>query len=94
MGKQADLFLVDTLKAHLVPSLRIVSAFVHNGQPADISSVMVGGQWLLRDGRATTIDEEDVIRRAERIGHSVWRRLTERYPDVAFPIRLPPTPLV
>ena len=92
VGKEADLFIVDTFKAHLVPTLRIVSGFVHNGQPADITSVMVRGQWLLKDGRAATIDEDDVIRRAEAIGHSVWRRLVERYLDVSFPIRLPPGP--
>lgn len=90
VGKRADLFIVDTFKAHLVPTLRIVSAFVHNGQPADITSVMVNGRWLLREGKALTIDEPEVLRRAEEIGHSVWRRLTERYPDVPFPVRLPP----
>ena len=90
VGKRADLVIVDTLKAHLVPTLRIVSAFVHNGQPADISSVMVNGRWLLREGKALTIDEADIVRQAEEIGHSVWRRLLERYPDVPFPLRLPP----
>ena len=92
VGSRADLFVVDTFKPHLVPTLRIVSGFVHNGQPADISSVMVNGNWLLRDGKALTIDEEDILRRAERIGHDVWKRLVENYPDVPFPIRLPPGP--
>ena len=92
VGQQADLFIVDTGKAHLVPTLRIVSAFVHNGQPADVSAVMVNGRWLLREGRVLTIDEGDVVRRAEEIGHSLWQRLLQRYPDVPFPIRLPPGP--
>ena len=92
-GKLADLFVVDTFKAHLVPTLRIVSAFVHNGQPADITSVMANGKWLMRDGKVVTIDEEDILRRAEGIGHSVWNRLVEAYPDVPFPVRLPPRPL-
>ncbi len=93
VGKEADLFIVDTFKAHLVPTLRIVSGFIHNGQPADISGVMVKGKWLLKDGRALTIDEEDIIRRAERISHAVWGRLVEKYPDVPFPVRLPPGPV-
>ena len=93
VGKQADLFIVDTFKAHLVPTLRIVSGFVHNGMPADISSVMAAGKWLLRDGKVLTIDEEDVLRRAEQIGHSVWNRLVKRYPDVPFPVNLPPGPV-
>lgn len=92
VGKEADLFIVDTFKAHLVPTLRIVSGFVHNGQPADISGVMAKGRWLMRDGRAQTIDEDDVLRRAEHISHGVWRRLTEKYPNVPFPIGLPPKP--
>ena len=91
-GRKADLFLVNTRKVHLVPTLRIVSAFVHNGQPADISSVMVNGRWLLRDGQALTVDETDLLRRAEAIGHGVWQRLRQRYPDVPFPLRLPPGP--
>ncbi len=91
-GKEADLFIVDTFKAHLVPTLRIVSGFVHNGQPADISGVMVRGQWLLKDGKTLTIDEEDTIRRAEKISHGVWGRLVAKYPNVPFPVKLPPGP--
>ena len=90
-GKKADLFVVDLMRPHLVPSLRVVSAFVHNGQPADITSVMVDGQWVMRDGKALTIDEDDVVRRAEAVGHAVWRRLLERYPNVPFPINIPPS---
>lgn len=89
-GKKADLFVVDLLRPHLVPSLRVVSAFVHNGQPGDITAVMVDGEWVMRDGKALTIDEDDVVRRAEAVGHAVWRRLLERYPNVPFPISLPP----
>ena len=89
-GKKADLFMVDLMKPHLVPSLRVVSAFVHNGQPGDIVSVMVDGNWVMRGGTVLTIDEEDVVRRAEAVGHAVWRRLLERHPDVPFPITFPP----
>ena len=90
VGKKADLFVVDLLRPHLVPSLRVVSAFVHNGQPGDITSVMVDGNWVMRDGRVLTMDEGDVVRRAETVGHAVWRRLLERYPNVPFPISIPP----
>lgn len=91
-GKRADLFIVNTQRPHLVPTLRVVSAFVHQGQPGDITNVMVEGKWLMRDSRVLTIDEADVVRRAERTGHAVWNRLVERYPDVPFPVRLPPLP--
>jgi cytosine/adenosine deaminase-related metal-dependent hydrolase len=88
-GRKADLVVVDARRPHLVPTLRIVSGFVHNGQAGDVDSVMVDGRWLLREGRALTIDEADVVSRAEEIARRVWRQLVARYPDVPFPIRLP-----
>jgi 5-methylthioadenosine/S-adenosylhomocysteine deaminase len=89
VGKKADLFVVDTRRANLVPAVRIVSAFVHNGQPADIEAVMVDGRWLMRDRKVLTLDEADIVARAEAIGQRAWRQLVEKYPDVSFPIRLP-----
>jgi cytosine/adenosine deaminase-related metal-dependent hydrolase len=88
VGKKADLFVVDTRRANLVPALRIVSAFIHNGQAADVEAVMVDGRWLLRDGKILTLDEKDILERAETIGQRAWRQLVEKYPDVPFPIRL------
>ena len=49
VGKKADILVLDTQRIHLVPSVRIVSAWIHNGQPSDIESVMIDGQ--LRDAR-------------------------------------------
>ena len=92
-GKKADLFMIDARRAHLVPTLRIVSGFVHQGQPADVTHVMVNGDWVMRDGRVLMINEEDIIERVERIGHAVWGRLVAENPDVPFPVRLPPGPV-
>ena len=94
VGKKADLFMVNLRRSHLVPTLRVVSVFVHQAQPADISDVMVDGNWIMRDSRILTFDEDDVIRQAETIGHRVWSRLVTENPDVPFPVRLPPGPLV
>jgi cytosine/adenosine deaminase-related metal-dependent hydrolase len=89
VGKKADLFVVDARKPNLVPAVRIVSAFVHNGQGADVESVMVDGRWIMRDRKILTLDEADIVARAEAIGQRTWRQLVEKYPDVPFPIRLP-----
>ena len=94
VGKKADLFMVDLRRAHLVPTLRVVSVFVHRAQPADITDVMVDGAWVMRDSRILTFDENDAIMRAEAIGHEAWGRLVSQNPDVPFPVRLPPGPLV
>ena len=87
-GKKADLIVINTQRAHLVPTMRIVSAFVHNGMPSDVESVMVDGKWVMRDGEVLTMDEASIIREAERIGRRAWKRRLEEYPDVPLPVRL------
>jgi 5-methylthioadenosine/S-adenosylhomocysteine deaminase len=79
VGNRADLIMIDTVKAHLVPTTRFVSAFVHQGQASDVVGVMVDGQWLVRDGRVLTLDEPLIVREAERIGHTRW---AERFAEL------------
>ena len=57
VGKKADLIVLDTQRAHLVPAGRIVSAWIHNGQPSDIESSMVDGQFIMRNRKVLTMDE-------------------------------------
>jgi 5-methylthioadenosine/S-adenosylhomocysteine deaminase len=90
VGRKADLFVVSARRPHLVPAVRIVSAFVHNGQAGDVEAVMVDGRWVMREGKVLTLDEKDIVERAEAIGQRAWRQLVEKYPDVPFPVRLPP----
>ena len=90
MGKNADLFVINTQKAHLVPTVRIVSGFIHNGQPGDIEAVMVNGKFIMRDHKVLTLDEEAIIAEADRIGRRAWNRLLERYPNAPFPTRVAP----
>ncbi len=90
VGKKADLIVVDTQRAHLVPTMRIVSSWLHNGQAGDIESVMVNGAFLMRDHQVLTMDEADLIRRADEIGRRVWPQLLERYPSAPFPTRVAP----
>ena len=94
VGKKADLFMLDLRRSHLVPTLRVVSVFVHQAQPADITDVMVDGEWVMRDSRILSFHEDEVVARAEVIGHSAWSRLVAENPEVPFPVRLPPGPLV
>lgn len=92
VGKKADLFMIDMLRAHLVPTMRIVSSWIHNGQPDDIESVMVDGEWVMRDGKILTVNETDLIEEVDRIGRRAWSRMLEQYPDTGFPLNLAPGP--
>ena len=72
VGRKADLLVVDTQRAHLVPAGRIVSAWIHNGQPSDIESVMIDGQFVMRSRKVLTMDEDRVIAEADRVGQRIW----------------------
>ena len=84
-GNKADLIVVDLRQAHLVPLLRVVSCFVHQGQARDVEAVMVDGRWLMRDGALCTMDEELIVREADRIGQAAWQRLFAERPDLSPP---------
>jgi 5-methylthioadenosine/S-adenosylhomocysteine deaminase len=75
VGKKADLLVVDTQRAHLVPAGRIVSAWIHNGQPSDIESVMVDGQFIMRDRKVQTLDEAAIVAEADKVGRRVWNQV-------------------
>lgn len=48
-------------------------------------AVMVDGRWLMRDSIVRTMDEEAIVREADRIGRTAWRRLFEERPDLRPP---------
>lgn len=87
VGKKADLIVVDTLGAHLVPYGRIVSSLIHNGQPSDIESTMVDGRFVMRDRKVLTMDEAATIAEADKVGRRVWNQVR-----AAGPIAIPGRP--
>jgi 5-methylthioadenosine/S-adenosylhomocysteine deaminase len=87
VGKKADLLVVDTMRAHLVPAGRFVSAWIHNGQPADIESVMIDGQFVMRDRKIMTVDEPALIAEADKVGKRIWGQVL-----ASGPLSLPGRP--
>src|SRR5207253_8173197 len=75
VAKKADLIVVDTLRAHLVPAGRIVSAWVHNGQPSDIETVMIDGQFVMRNRKVLTVDEDRIVAEADKVGRRIWKQV-------------------
>ena len=82
VGRKADLLVVDTRRAHLVPAGRFVSAWIHNGQPSDIESVMVDGQFIMRDRKVLTLDEDRIITEADKVGRRIWSQVQAAGPIV------------
>jgi len=87
VGKKADLLVLDTQRAHLVPAGRIVSAWIHNGQASDIESSMVDGQFIMRNRKVLTMDEAGIIAEADRVGKRIWGQV-----EAAGPVAIPGRP--
>ncbi len=85
VGKKADILVLDTFKPHLTPSGRILSAWIHNGQPSDIEAVVVDGRFVMRDHRILTLDEDALLEESFNIGERVWNRILRD-----GPLPLPP----
>ena len=63
-GKAADLVLVDwdsVAEPYLDPDVPVVDALVQRGRPAGVSTVIVGGEVVLRDGRCTRLDKRAIM---------------------------------
>ena len=80
VGRKADMIVLDTQRIHLVPAMRIISAWIHNGQPSDIESVMVDGQFVMRNRKILTVDEDAIIKEASKVGTRVWSKVLEAGP--------------
>ena len=70
-GKQADLIIVDLNRPHLTPRYNVVSHLVYAARGGDVLHVMIGGRWVVRDRRLTTIDEDKVLAAAGEIGRDI-----------------------
>ena len=82
VGKLADILVLDTLRVHIVPAVRILSAWIHNGQPSDIESVMIGGRFVMRDRTITTVDEPAIIAEADKVARRIWTEVQKQSPIV------------
>jgi 5-methylthioadenosine/S-adenosylhomocysteine deaminase len=84
-GKKADLTVMNLQDACMVPRINLVSNLVHYGHQGMVESVMVDGEFLMRDGRILCLDEPDVLRNAQQATAGAWRRLHEKNPDLPLP---------
>jgi 5-methylthioadenosine/S-adenosylhomocysteine deaminase len=66
VGKQADIVLVDMRRPHNTPVHDPVAALVYSANGADVTHVMVAGEFRLRDGQVTFLDERGLVDDAQR----------------------------
>ena len=82
-GKRADLTFLDLEQFHMSPVLQdqdpggyqnLVPNVVHAAQAADVSDVMVDGEWIVRHGEFLPADRAELLEKHERATRQVLER--------------------
>jgi cytosine/adenosine deaminase-related metal-dependent hydrolase len=76
-GARADLIVADMGKPHLQPVKDPLRNLVWRGSSADIHTVLVDGNPLIREGKYTRGNEQAILSRAARAIEKVWRKAEE-----------------
>ncbi|MFW6074850.1 MAG: amidohydrolase family protein [Chloroflexota bacterium] len=86
-GKRADITLVDFRQPHLQPLIDPVVTFVHNAHGTDVDSVLVDGEFVVRDGKTVNVDAHDVIDHANEMARDFWTKFQAEYGGTVMPER-------
>ena len=73
-GKRADVIVVDLKRPHAAPETDVVSSVVYSAQPADVTTTIIDGRIVLRDGELLTLSETTVIEKANREASALANR--------------------
>lgn len=85
-GKKADLIIINPRDPSMMPVNDKIASLVTAMHSHNITHTMCDGQWLMRDRKVLTIDEEAVLKEAKKHADAVYKRagivLRDRFPTV------------
>lgn len=84
VGKQADIVTVDLRRAHLYPPNMALHRLVCFANGNDVTNVMIGGAFVLQNGKATRVDECAILQDAADQAQLMIDRIGAE-PDLALP---------
>lgn len=76
VGKEADLIVVDLKRPHMTPLLlgpvrNIAPNLVYSATGSEVEKVIVAGKIIVDDGHVVTVDEDEVMRQAQRAAEKI-----------------------
>lgn len=74
VGKKADIVVLDYENAFMTPIHHPVSAIVYSALGHEVTTVMIDGRFVMRDGVVTGVNEAEVRRRAQTHADDLARR--------------------
>jgi 5-methylthioadenosine/S-adenosylhomocysteine deaminase len=82
-GRLADLVFLTTESVHFTPLNDVVNQLVYCENGMSVRAAMVGGRWVMRDGRLTLIDEAALFARARRLRDDMDAAIREEFARTA-----------
>ena len=76
-GFWADLAVVDLGQSHLHPLYDPLSLLIYSARGGDIKDVMIGGEFVMRQGRLLSFDEEETKQRVSEIALEIKEVLSK-----------------
>jgi len=74
VGKKADLILIDFRKPHLTPVYNFYANVVYSACGSDVDTVIVDGKIIMENKNAKTLDEEEVMLKAQKTATNLIKR--------------------
>jgi 5-methylthioadenosine/S-adenosylhomocysteine deaminase len=74
VGKKADIVVLDYNNAFMTPIHHPVSAMVYSALGHEVTTVMIDGRFVMRDGIVGTVDESAVRRQAQASADALTQR--------------------
>jgi cytosine/adenosine deaminase-related metal-dependent hydrolase len=78
-GWKADLILLDRVSPGLTPLLDPIPSLVYHAHSGSVRTVIVDGDVVVADGRATKVDEDALFQEAQNRAVAAWSRFIDRY---------------
>jgi len=88
-GKKADLIIVNLQKPHASPVHHPVSSLVYSASGEEVEMVIIDGKVVMEDRRIVTVDEENILARAQTAADRLMARagllpLRQRWRRLAY----------
>lgn len=74
-GKKADFIVIDVRKPHLTPTMSQLSNLIYSGTGMDVRDVVIDGRFVKKDGKVLSLNEEEVLERAEKHARRLYERV-------------------
>ncbi len=73
-GKKADIVILDMSRPEWIPLLNVVQNFVYSASGDSVETVIVDGEIIMENRTVKTIDEKEVLEKAQKLGEDILKR--------------------